>query len=225
MFSKSKYDVMESINTKSSMNLLFLVGKVAKDLKLYENKKISNLEFSNRFNKNVTSGIPCIKAICHVGYENSKDMLSISDVELDKYLKSEGLSLKQFYSNYRMMINTYVRVLMAFNVIEEEKIDIYSIMTPDMLINLMKGDFSGLKDIIEKTGVNLKKENKDLIDRLVKKDFDITMLNKEEISSLEKIHFQYMEMNVNGKVNVDSDKSKVLKYAKSLGKKKSVFEL
>ena len=51
MFSKSKYDVMESINTKSSMNLLFLVGKVAKDLKLYENKKISKLEFSNRFNK------------------------------------------------------------------------------------------------------------------------------------------------------------------------------
>ena len=51
------------------------------------------------------------------------------------------------------------------------------------------------------------------------------MLNKDEISSLEKIHFQYMEMNVNGKVTVYSDKSKVLKYAKSLGKKKSVFEL
>lgn len=225
MFSKSKYDVMESINTKSSMSLLLLVGKVYKDLKLYENKKISKQEFDIRFKNNVTSGIPSIKAICHIGYENSKDIENVSEEELYRYMKSEGLTRAEFDSNYMMMINTYVRILLSFNIIDEEKIDIYSIMTPNVLLGLVKGDFSKLKEIIDSVGVSLNHNNKVLFDKLVRKDFDVSMLSSMDIEKLERVHSQYMNKNVNNKVTGTYDKTKTLKYAKSLGKKKSVFEL
>lgn len=225
MFLKSKYDVMESISSKSTVGLLFLVGKVAKDLKLYENKKISKVEFENRFNNNLSSGLPNIKAICHIGYENSKDIVEVSEEELYRYMKKEGLTKEQFNANYMMMINTYVRVILAFNVMDKEGIDVYSVMSPGVLLSIVKGDFSKLRDKVEEVGVNLSHENQVLIDKLVSKDFDVSMLTNAEMKELEKVHSKYMDRNVNGKVTDSYDKTKALRFAKSLGKKKSVFEL
>lgn len=225
MFSKSKYDVMESISSKSTMSLLFLVGKVAKDLKLYENKKISKVEFENRFNNNLSSGLPNIKAICHIGYENSKDIVDVSEEELYRYMKKEGLTKDQFNANYMMMINTYVRVILAFDIMDKENIDVFSVMSPGVLLGLVKGDFSKLRDKVEEVGVNLSKDNQVLIDKLVSKDFDVSMLTNVEMKELERVHSKYMDRNVNGKVTDSYDKTKALRFAKSLGKKKSVFEL
>lgn len=225
MFSKSKYDVMESINVKSSMNLLFLVGKISKDLKQYENKKISKEEFNLRFQEVISKGIPSIKAICHIGYENSKDLVNVSEKELVSYLKREGLSLEEFRSNYMKMINTYVKVLLAFNIINKENIDIYKVMTPEVMLSLVKGDFSKLKSVIDELGVDISSENKGLIDRLVKDSFDISMLDNKEIKALESVHSKYMDTYVYSKVNAKEAKLEVLKYAKSLGKKKSVLEI
>ena len=99
MFSKNKYDVMEGINTKSSVSLLFIVGKVYKDLKLYENKKISKAVFEDRFRDALSQGVPSIKAICHVGYENSKDIKSVSEEELYSYIKKSINLTKSLFVN------------------------------------------------------------------------------------------------------------------------------
>ena len=113
----------------------------------------------------------------------------------------------------------------VYALIDKEGIVVYSVMSPGVLLGLVNGDFSKLRDKVEEVGVDLSKDNQVLIDKLVSKDFDVSMLTNVEMKELERVHSKYMDRNVNGKVTVDSDKSKVLKYAKSLGKKKSVFEL
>ena len=222
---KSKYDVMGSLNRKSSMNLVFLVAKVVKDLKQYEKRKITKDELNSRFRVVVDKGIPSIKAIANIGYENSKDLLEVDNQELVTYLKKENLSLNEFKKNYMMMINTYVKILLAFGIIEIEKIDIHKIMTPDVMMSLINGDFSKLKIVIDELGINISTSNKSLIDKLIEKDFDFKNLEVKEKELLDNIHSKYMESNVYCDVSVKEDKTEVLKYAKSLGKKKSVLEI
>lgn len=225
MFKKSKYDVMEKETFSNSMNLLVLVGKVSKDLKSFENGKMAKGDFDNNFKQAISKGLPTIKSMAHIGYENSKDIADVDNGTLVLYMKQSGLSREDFYNNYYERVYNYIKMILAFTIIDREGLDVYRIINPSIVFALVKGEFEKVRDSINGLGVKLSSDSALLMDKLVNKDFDIKDLSDKEKNLLDKEHEKYMIKHIYPHVDTPSTKEEVLKFAKSLGKKKSTFEL
>ena len=225
MFYKSKYDIIEKESFTSSMNLLFLAGKIAKDMKALKAGKISKPDFDNSFFESVSKGVPSIETIAHIGYENSLDIAKVNKKAIQLYMQKEGLTLEEFQTNYNRMINTYVKIILAFGIIEKENLSVYKVVTPEVLLGLIKGDFSLIKDIINGLGTDVSEESKALMDKLVDTKSKIENLSEEEKKFLTSEHDKFMRKKVLPYIKKDSTDSDVLKFSKSLGNKKSVLEL
>lgn len=225
MFQKSKYDVMESENSKNTMSLFLVVGKIYKDLKSYEKGKMDKNYFNAGFVDAIRKCLPNVKAIAHIGYENSIDLEKVNADKLYKYMQENGLSREEFTKNYVHIINTYVKVILAFAIIDKECLNVYRIVTPEVLLGLVKGEFKKVKDVIDELDVNVSSDSKILMDKLVKDDFDIKQLTKEEKILLDKEHALYMKKDILPKVTKKTETLEVVKLAKSIGKKKSVLEI
>lgn len=225
MFQKSKYDVMESENSKNTMSLFLVVGKIYKDLKSYEEGKMDKNYFNAGFVDAIRKCLPNVKAIAHIGYENSIDLEKVNADKLYKYMQESGLSREEFTKNYVHIINTYVKVILAFAIIDKECLNVYRIVTPEVLLGLIKGEFKKVKDVIDELDVNVSSDSKILMDKLVKDDFDIKQLTKEEKILLDKEHALYMKKDILPKVTKKTEILEVVKHAKSIGKKKSVLEI
>ena len=225
MFKKSKYDVMEKETFSNSMNLLILVGKVSKDLKALENGKISETDFDGNFKQAISNGLPTIKSMAHIGYENSKDIDSIDNRVLVTYIKKSGQNYEEFLNNYYERVNSYIKMILAFNIIDKEGLDVYKIITPGVIFFLIKGEFEKVRDAINSLGVKLSDDSVILMDKLVDKDFNIKDLSAKEKDILDVEHEKYMKMHIYPRVNTTGSREDTLKYAKSLGKKRTTFEL
>lgn len=225
MFYKSKYDIIEKESFTSSMNLLFLAGKIAKDMKALEAGKISKHDFNNSFFESVNKGVPSIESIAHIGYENSLDIAKLNKKAIQLYMQKDGLTIEEFKTNYDRMINTYVKIILAFGIIERENLSVYKVVTPEVLLGLIKGDFSLIKDTINSLGTNVREESKALMDKLVDKKSKIADLSEEEKKFLTSEHNKFMKSKVLPYIKKDSTDAEVLKFSKYLGKKKSVLEL
>ena len=225
MFYKSKYDVIEKESFTSSMNLLFLAGKIAKDMKAYKAGKMDEKAFESSFNSAIDKGIPSIKTIAHVGYENSKDISKIKKEVLYSYMAQGGISAERFRYNYNRMIDTYIKIILAFGILEKENLDVYKIVTPEVLLGLIKSDFSLVKEAVDKSGSKISVESKTLMDKLVAKGTTYSDFSVDERKFLSELHNNYMKENILPKVTKESTEEQVLKFSKSLGKKKSVLEL
>lgn len=227
MFKKGKYDVMEKETFSNSMNLLVLVGKVTKDLNAFDTGKMSKVDFDDSFKQAIGKGLPRIKSMAHIGYENSKDIANIDNDVLVAYMKQAGLSHDDFYNNYYGKINTYVKMILAFNIIDREGLDVYKIITPSIVFALIKGEFENVSNAIDGLGVNLSDDSVILMNKLVDKNFSIKDLNTKEKDILDSEHEKYMKKYIYPCVNIISgrDNGEALRFAKSLGKKKTTFEL
>lgn len=224
MFQKNKYDVMESETKKHTFNILLLVGRIAKDFKAYEKKKDNS--FNDKLADVIGKGLPSIKALAHIGYENSVDLANINKEELEVYLRENNLSFENFNRNYKRIINNYVKAILGFMIVESEKIELVKIVTPEILLGLVDGDLSKLKSLLVELNIELSTSNKDLLDKLIMPNFSISYLNDSQKALLDRCHFEYMKKNIYSKVdtNVKDDK-KIMKYAKGIGKKKSTLEI
>lgn len=225
MFYRSKYDIIEKESFSCSMNLLFLAGKIAKDMKALEKGKIDKGTFNDNFNMTIEKGIPSIKTIAHIGYENSKDLSKVKKDILKDYILKEGLTLDEFKSNYNRLVNTYVKIILAFGIIERENLSVYKVITPEVLLGLIKGDFSLIKETINSLSTNVSDESKILMDKLVDKKTKIDDLSQEEKKVLNSAHNRFMREKITPYVKKESSMQEVLKFSKYLGKKKSVLEL
>ena len=225
MFYKSKYDVIEKESFTSSMNLLFLAGKIAKDMKVFKSGKMDENTFRSSFNSAIDKGIPSIKTIAHIGYENSKDVSKVKKEVLYSYMDKEGINRESFRYNYNRMIDTYIKIILAFGIIEKENLDVYKIVTPEVLLELIKGDFSLVKESVNKSGLKVSIESQNLMDKLVNKGTTYSDFSTDERKFLFELHNNYMKENILPKVKKESTEEQVLKFSKSLGKKKSVLEL
>ena len=224
MAQKSKYDVMESETRKHSLNILLLVGRIVKDYKTYEKSK--NDSFKEKLADVISKGLPSIKALAHIGYENSIDLANIDKNELKIYLMENNLDLDMFNKNYKRITNNYVKVILGFMIVESEKIDIINIVTPDILLGFVDGDLSKLKDLLSELNIDLSLDNAKLLDKVVDPGFTIDKLDSKQKALLNKAHDKYMELLIYSKVNKNiNDDKKVLKYAKNIGKKKSTLEI
>ena len=225
MFQKSKYDVMASENSMNTGSLLLLVGKIYRSFKSYEKGKIDKDYFNAGFVQAIGKGLPNIKAIAHIGYENSKDLENVSEESLYMYMENNGLSKDEFIRNYDHITSTYIKVIMAFSIIERENLNVYRIISPEVLLGIVKGEFKAVKEVIDNLDVNISDDSKSLMDKLVKDDFSIRDLNKNEKDILDKEHDEFMKKHINSRITKASTQDEVLKHAKSIGKKKSVLEI
>lgn len=225
MFQKSKYDVMASENSMNTGSLLLLVGKIYRSFKSYEKGKIDKDYFNAGFVQAIGKGLPNIKAIAHIGYENSKDLENVSEESLYMYMEKNGLSKDEFIRNYDHITSTYIKVIMAFSIIERENLNVYRIISPEVLLGIVKGEFKAVKEVIDNLDVNISDDSRSLMDKLVKDDFSIRDLNKNEKDILDKEHDEFMIKHINSRITKASTQDEVLKHAKSIGKKKSVLEI
>ena len=225
MFQMSKYDVMASENAMNTGSLLLLVGKIYKSFKSYEKGKIDKDYFNSGFVQAIGKGLPNIKSIAHIGYENCKDLENVSEESLYMYMENNGLSKEEFDRNYDHIISTYIKVILAFFIIDRENLNVYHIISPKVLLGIVKGEFKGVKAVIDELDVNISDSSRSLMDKLVKDDFSIKDLNDEEKTILDKEHNEYMVKHINSRITKASTQDEVLKHAKSIGKKKSVLEI
>lgn len=225
MFQKSKYDVMASENAMNTGSLLLIVGKIYRNFKSYEKGKIDKDYFNAGFVQAVEKGLPNIQSIAHIGYENCRDLENVSEKSLYMYMENNGLSKEEFNRNYDHIISTYIKVILAFSIIDRENLNVYRIISPEVLLGIVKGEFKGVKAVIDELDVDISDSSRSLMDKLVKDDFSIRDLNDEEKDILDREHNEYMVKHINSRITKSSTQDEVLKHAKSIGKKKSVLEI
>jgi len=224
MFRRNKYDVMESETVKNTMNLVILVGKLSKDFLYYEKKKVMTKEFEDKFSDAVKKGVPYIRALANIGYENSIDLAGVDRYELFRYMNNNGINSNDFDINYNNAVNTYAKILFGIAIAEKENINITKVITPDTLLGLIKGDFTQLRDTLSESNVHFGSNISELVDKLSKDDFDISNITDDERSLLDEVHNDYMNREIYSKVNKSViTEDQIIKYAKTLGKKKSIF--
>ncbi len=221
---KSKYDVMEEEQRRSAMLLLMIVGRAYTSYQKLKKNKIDRSRFDDTFYTTLDRGLPHVKMMAHIGYENSIDLEKVDKEVLYKYMKDNGLEKEEFIRNYRNNINTYAKIILAFDIIEEENINIYRVLNLENLRGLLKGNLSGIKNILVESGYKLEDSNKSLLDKIIKEDFDLNELDTLEKSRLNKNHYDFMSTNIKG-ISKKSTYKQVYVFAKKIGSKKSVVDL
>ena len=186
---------------------------------------IEVLSLNAGFVQAIGKGLPNIKAIAHIGYENSKDLENVSEESLYMYMEKNGLSKEEFIRNYVHNTSTYIKIIMAFSIIDKENLNVYRIISPEVLLGIVKGEFKAVKDVIDELGVDISSDSKSLMDKLVRDDFSIKDLDSKEKEILDKDHEVFMIKHINSRITKSTTEDEVLKHAKSIGKKKSVLEI
>lgn len=221
---KSKYDLMEEESRRSTMLLLMIVGKAYASYQKLKKNKIDRDRFNDTFYSTVDKGLPHVKMMAHIGYENSLDLEKVDKEVLYKYMIDNGLKREEFIKNYKNNINTYAKIILAFDIIEEENINIYKVLNLENLRGLIKGNLSGINNILIENGYRLEDKNRTLLDKIISDNFDLNDLDDSEKARLNSNHREFMNQNIKG-MSKKSTYNQVYGFAKKLGSKKSVVDL
>ena len=221
---KSKYDLMEEESRRSTMLLLMIVGKAYASYQKLKKNKIDRDRFNDTFYSTVDKGLPHVKMMAHIGYENSLDLEKVDKEVLYKYMIDNGLKREEFIKNYKNNINTYAKIILAFDIIEEENINIYKVLNLENLRGLIKGNLSGINNILIENGYRLEDKNRTLLDKIISDNFDLNDLDDSEKARLNSNHREFMNQNIKG-MSKKSTYNQVCGFAKKLGSKKSVVDL
>ena len=148
MLGRTKYDVMKREEIRLSSKIMFNLIKI---MSLVEEEKENDMEDVLELVEVVHKLYPEVITMCHIGYENAKDIFELDRSVLFSGINRMGITAKKFEFSYSRVIDRYTKNLAVAMVIEDEEINTNSIECLEPLLGLVGGKpcFDDVKSFIE----------------------------------------------------------------------------
>ena len=101
MLGRTKYDVMKSEEIRLSSKIMFNLIKI---MSLAEEEKENDMEDVLELVEVVHKLYPEVITMCHIGYENAKDIFELDRGVLFSGINKMGTTAKKFEFNYSRII-------------------------------------------------------------------------------------------------------------------------
>ena len=217
MVDRSKYDIMESEEKTSSMAVVDLLVYIHSLIKKLENDEITSYECDEEIKTLISNACFNFKLIAHLGYENAKDLFRVDMKSISSSVRSDGITVSSFATNYEKVINRYAKTLLIFCVLDEEEIDVKDICDISTFNSLINGNTIELLEYFNHNDIILSNDNKELLTRFNEDNFVVSSLSSSQIKRLNDYHDSFVRRYIYPKITCDKDeKGRVLMQAKRI---------
>ena len=219
MLGRTKYDVMKSEEIRLSSKIMFNLIKI---MSLAEEEKENDMEDVLELVEVVHKLYPEVITMCHIGYENAKDIFELDRGVLFSGINKMGTTAKKFEFNYSRIINRYAKNLAVAMVIEDEEINTNTIECLEPLLELVavKSCFDDVKYFVE-LGYVSNPDNVELLLSLSSPEFSVMDMSPKQIQRINDYHERFMAETIYPKVTCNKDENeKVLTLAHRLSRLK-----
>ena len=217
MVDRSKYDIIENEEKTSSMAVVDLLVDIHSLIRRLEADEITSYECDEEIKNLISNACFNFKLIAHLGYENAKDLFRIDMKSISSSVRSDGVTVSSFATNYEKVINRYAKTLLIFCVLDEEDIDVKDICDISTFNSLINGNTIELFEYFNSRDIIISEESKSLLARFNEDSFVVSSLSSSQIKKLNDYHDNFVRRYIYPKITCDKDeKVRVLNHAKRI---------
>ena len=215
----NKYDVISKLTKKDSRGLVKSTIKLLFVFIRDRNKRITEEQAENKCLEYLSKYIPAIKDMAHLGYESYKDIGNLTNEEIFDYISKCGMDYEEFLQNYSSNVNSFMKLILFFAILEQNDIKLSTISNPMKVINNVSQE--NYIEILADSFDSLNDDEIEKICNIFNKDTKYVIFTEDDKKIIDEYHNRYMQEYVYPNVKDVAEKEKVLEIAKTLGKKRN----
>lgn len=218
MKKKDKYDILEKqLLGLIKIIIIYFFKEMPFILKMMMDK-VEKEEIDVEFLKTINFMLPVVGKVAHYVYETNKDIDNIDKEKLFDYLKTEGINIAEFSSNYLERVVFFTKILLILSIIEKEKIKIPNPIDKEVLSKIHNG--AEASELFFEAFENATNNDENILEIINEKNYNLNEITESQKQLINNYHNRYMNNQIYPKVTKEiEDEKRIMLLAKKIGSK------